>query len=171
MGGVGWQGGGVPMADESPRPGRPRAPRKHAGFLGPLIAWLEERKVCRTEMDLFETMHRNQWLRPRVEEKLRTLDLAVPMEGDLFLRVKRALELFEAVDAGEYPRPMDWDRLEPELKRALTYFVQAGDAIPDHHADGYDDDHREFLEMGERLGPVLEHFAAWQARREFESLG
>ncbi len=153
------------MAESESRP-RKRARRKNAGFLGPLVAWLEKRKVCRTELDLFMTMHRNQWLRPQVEEKLRSLDLTVPLQGELFLHVKRALELFEAIDAGEYPRPRNWAHLEPALKRALAYFVQAGDAIPDHFADGFDDDHREFVQMGELLGPVLEHFAAWTARRE-----
>lgn len=157
-----------PMPDQQPARA---AGRKYPGFLTPLVAWVERRDVDEAALDLFRPMHRNRWLRPQIEAKLKTLDLTQPLHGELFLRVKQSLELFEAIDAGTYPRPNDWEVLEPWLQRALAYFISHEDAIPDHFADGFEDDHREFNDLANRLGPVLDHFAAWQAHRREESGG
>ncbi len=77
----------------------------------------------------------------------------------------------EAIDSGEYSKPEDWAELEPWLQQALAYFVSGQDAIPDHFADGFEDDHREFTALADRLGPVLDHFSAWQAQRREQSGG
>ncbi len=77
----------------------------------------------------------------------------------------------EAIDSGEYSKPEDWAELEPWLQQALAYFVSGQDAIPDHFEDGFEDDHREFTALADRLGPVLDHFSAWQAQRREQSGG
>lgn len=136
--------------------------RKHPEIFGFLVAWLEERPVSQQEIDLLLPTHRNGWLRPQIEPKLAYLDLTRPLEADLHHRVVQALELFEAIHSRQFPAPTDWDVLEPWLQRALAYFVKCGDAIPDHFADGYEDDHREFAEMAKRLGVVLDRFELWR---------
>ncbi len=138
-----------------------RQSRKHPEMFGFLVAWLEERTVCLKSIDLVLPVHRNNWLRPQVEEKLASLDLKKPLEADLHYRVTQALELFEAVHSRHYRPPKEWNELEPWLCRAMAYFVQSGDAIPDHFEDGYEDDHREFVALGTRLGALLDHFDAW----------
>lgn len=151
-------------ARSRPRP-RQTARRQNPGLFGFVFAWLEERFVCSREIDLLLPTHRNRWLRPEVEAKLATLSLDRPLEADLHRRATQALELFEAVDAGEYTPPENWPELAPWLSRALAYFVKNGDAIPDHFEDGFEDDHREFVQMGERLGVLLDHFDVWRSRR------
>lgn len=122
-------------------------------------------------VDLLLPTLRNQWLRPQVEEKLATLDRSRPLEADLHRRVSLALALFEAVEAGRYRKPDNWEELSPWLSRALAYFIKNGDAIPDHFEDGFEDDHREFVRLGERLGVMLDHFEAWHRHQSQRSGG
>lgn len=145
----------------SKAPERRPARRKNPESFGFLFAWLEERTVGSREIDLLLPIHQNDWLRPQVLEKMATLNLDDPIQADLHRRVEQALALFEAVHDGRYRPPKNWEELEPWLSRALAYFIKAGDAIPDHFADGFEDDHREFVEMGRRLGALLDHFEAW----------
>lgn len=128
------------------------------------MAYFEERVVHQRELDLLEAFHRNNWLRPEVEAKLATLDLSLPAHKDLHRLVSLSLALMEAVDAHRYKPPPHWKELEPWLHRALAYFVNHRDAIPDHFEDGLDDDHREFRQLEERLGGMLDHFEVWQKR-------
>lgn len=165
---AGWEAVGaaswsVLMSSRRAKTSRPR--RKTPRLFGFLFAWLEERVVCSRDVDLLLPTHRNRWLRPQVEKKLATLNLERPLDADLHARVTRALELFEAVDNGDYQPPPEWPELAPWLSRALAYFVKNGDAIPDHFEDGFEDDHREFVRMGERLGVLLDHFEFWRRRR------
>lgn len=153
------------------RPSAGTSRRKNSRLFGFVFAWLEERRVCARAIDLVLPTHRNNWLRPDVDAKLATLDLSHPVQADLHRRVTLAMALFEAVDAGEYRAPEGWSELEPWLARALAYFVQNTDAIPDHFEDGYEDDHREFVELGERLGGLLDHFALWWQRRRLGRSG
>lgn len=146
-------------------PERPTGPRKNPESFGFIFAWLEERRVCSREIDLLLPIHQNCWLRPQVLEKMATLNLEDPIQADLHRRAEQALDLFEAVHEGKYRPPKNWPELEPWLARALAYFIKTGDAIPDHFADGFEDDHREFVEMGRKLGALLDHFDAW--RRHF----
>ena len=48
--------------------------------------------------------------------------------------------------------------------RLFAYFVKADDAIPDHFADGFDDDHHEFKQLETQLGEMLDHFSVWRRR-------
>jgi hypothetical protein len=48
--------------------------------------------------------------------------------------------------------------------RLFAYFVKADDAVPDHFADGFDDDHREFKQLETKLGGVLDLFSVWRRR-------
>ncbi len=139
--------------------------RQNPRMLGFLFAWLEERVVCTKAVDLVMPTLRNEWLRPEVEAKLAAFDLSQPLHADLYRRVRLVLDLVEAIDAGDYRRPANWPDLEPWLHRALAYLVKSGDAIPDHFEDGLEDDHREFIELGDRLGVLLDHFEAWQNHR------
>lgn len=134
--------------------------RKTPEILTFLVARLEERTVSQHDLDLILPTHRNGWLRPQIEGKLSTLDRSHPAQADLHHRVSVALELFEAVHAQTFAAPREWPELEPWIQRALAYFVSNTDAIPDHFADGYEDDHREFLQLGERLGVLLDAFEA-----------
>ncbi len=145
-------------------PARRPTGRRNPEVFGFLIAWFEERVVDCAEIDLVPPTHRNRWLRPEIEGKLATLDLSAPIQADLHRRVTLALELFEAVDTGKYRTPRDWPKVLPWLCRSLAYFVKNQDAIPDHFADGFEDDHRELVELGRRLGVLLDHFEAWQRR-------
>ncbi|MCC7376775.1 MAG: hypothetical protein IT581_19100 [Verrucomicrobiales bacterium] len=148
------------------RSGSPRSGRKNPRLFGFVFAWLEEREVCAKAIDLVLPTHRNGWLKPEVQTKLSTLNLDHPVQADLHRRVSQALALLEAVEAGTYRAPDDWHEMQPWLARALAYFVKNGDAIPDHFEDGFEDDHREFVEMGEKLGVLLDHFEAWQRKRK-----
>lgn len=139
--------------------------RKHPEWFGFLVGWLEERFVCTKAIDLVLPSLLNNWFRPEVEEKLKTLDLSNPVHADLHRRVHLALDLYEAVHKGTYRKPKGWRQIEPRLGRALSYFVSNNEAIPDHFEDGYDDDHREFVILGEQLGPLMDHFEAWRDRR------
>ncbi|MBL9137266.1 MAG: hypothetical protein JNK85_15445 [Verrucomicrobiales bacterium] len=143
-----------------------RSPRKNPKLFGFVFAWLEEREVCSRAIDLLLPTHRNGWLKPEVEAKLATLDLNHPVQADLHRRVTQALALLEAVESEAYQAPDDWPEMQPWLARALAYFVKNGDAIPDHFEDGFEDDHREFVEMGEKLGVMLDHFEGWWRKRK-----
>lgn len=142
----------------------PRLParRKTPELFGFVVAWLEDRQVSDQEIDLVLPTHRNGWLRPQIEEKLRTLDLGQPIQADLHRRVTQSLLLFEAIDSQRFQAPRDWAVLEPWVKRALAYFVRTGDSIPDHFEDGFEDDHREFVSLGNRLGALLDKFDHWR---------
>lgn len=143
-----------------------RSQRKNSKLFGFVFAWLEEREVCSRAIDLLLPTHRNGWLKPEVEAKLSTLDLRHPVQADLHRRVTQALALLECVESGDYKVPEDWEEMQPWLARALAYFVKNSDAIPDHFEDGFEDDHREFVLMGERLGVLLDHFEAWNRKRK-----
>ena len=133
-------------------------------FLDLLAAWFERREVRSREIDLVLPTHRNKWLRPEIEAKLQQLNLNDPIHRELHHLVGLSLELFEAVDAGKYKPANDWSEIEPRLKRALAYFVKAGDAIPDHEPTGFDDDHREFRDLAQRAELLLAHFEAHRRR-------
>ena len=159
------------MSTPSSPSSRPRKPtgRKHSEWFGFFVAWMEERVVTTRAIDLVLPSLLNNWFRPEVEEKLKTLDLSNPVHADLSRRVQLALDLYEAVHKGLYRKPRGWREIEPRLGRALSYFVSNHEAIPDHFADGFDDDHREFVILGEQLGPLMDHFEAWrdsQRRKE-----
>lgn len=146
-------------------PRKSPAARRNPKALGFLFAWLEERVVCTKAVDLVVPSLRNRWLRPEVEAKLATFDQSLPIHADLHRRVTLVMDMLEAIEGGRYRTPDNWPDLEPWLHRAIAYFVKAGDAIPDHFEDGLEDDHREFVELGERLGGMLEHFEIWQKRQ------
>jgi hypothetical protein len=129
-----------------------------------LIACFEKREVNLQEIDLVWPTHRNQWLRPEVEAKLKQLNPNDPVHRELHHLVQLSLDLFGAVDAGQYPPGKDWPEIEPRLKRALAYFVKSGDAIPDHEPTGFDDDHREFRDLAQRAELLLAHFDAHRRR-------
>ena len=152
----------------SPAPRKKRAGRKHPAVFGFFVAWLEKRSVCEQTLDLVRPTHLNQWLRPEVEAKLTELDLGKPVHADLHRRVRLALDLYEAVQRGAYGKPRGWREVEPRLGRALSYFVKTHEAIPDHFEDGFDDDHREFVDLGDRLGVLMDHFEVWQRHRSLE---
>ncbi|MCC6234696.1 MAG: hypothetical protein IT580_18785 [Verrucomicrobiales bacterium] len=144
---------------------KPSPGRQNPKLLGFLFAWLEERVVCAKAIDLVIPTLRNRWLRPEVEAKLASLDLSLPLHVDLHRRVTLVMEMLEAIETGKYRTLDNWSEMEPWLHRAIAYFVKAGDAIPDHFEDGLEDDHREFVALGEKLGGMLEHFEAWQEIR------
>ena len=50
-----------------------------------------------------------------------------------------------------------------------AFFVKNHDAIPGPFADGFDDDHREFTGIRERLAGTLDHFELWQSRQGAKS--
>lgn len=152
----------------SPEPSA-ASPRKSSRLFGFLFAYFEERTVGVTEIELLLPTHRNEWLRPEIEEKLARLDLANPVHVELDRLVRLSLALLEAVDRGAYRKPRGWARMDPWLRRALAYFVKTYDAIPDHFADGFDDDHREFRELEERLAGTLLHFEVWEQHRKTKS--
>lgn len=145
------------MAPENLRSSRRRKTPEVLSFL---VARFEERHVRQEDVDLVLPTHRNGWLRPQIEGKLSTLDRSDPVQADLYRRVLIALELFEAVHSKTFDPPREWPELEPWIKRALAYFLSHSDSIPDHFADGFEDDHREFLQLGERLGVLLDAFEA-----------
>jgi hypothetical protein len=129
-----------------------------------LTACFETREVDPQEIDLVWPTHRNKWLRPEVEAKLKQLNLNDPIHRELHHLVSLSLDLFDAVDAGRYQPGKDWPEIEPRLKRALAYFVKSGDAIPDHEPTGFDDDHREFRDLAQRAELLLAHFEAHRRR-------
>ncbi len=129
-----------------------------------LAACFETRVVDPQEIDLVWPTHRNKWLRPEVEEKLKQLNLNDPIHRELHHLVTLSLDLFDAVDAGRYQPGKDWPEIEPRLKRALAYFVKSSDAIPDHEPTGFDDDHREFRDLAQRAELLLAHFEARHLR-------
>jgi hypothetical protein len=129
-----------------------------------LMACFETREVDSKEIDLVRPTHRNKWLRPEVEAKLTQLNLNDPIHRELHHLVSLSLDLFDAVDAGQYQPGKDWLEIEPRLKRALAYFVRSGDAIPDHEPTGFDDDHREFRDLARRAELLLAHFEAHRRR-------
>lgn len=139
-------------------------PRKHPRFFHLLFAYFEERTVSVTEIELVLPIARNEWLRPEIEAKLQSLDPANPLHAELHRLVTWSLELLEAVDCQRYRVPPDWHEMDPWLRRALAYFVKTHDAIPDHFADGFDDDHREFKALEEKLGGLLAHFEVWRRK-------
>jgi len=129
-----------------------------------LTACFETREVDPQEIDLVWPTHRNKWLRPEVEAKLRQLNLNDPIHRELHHLVSLSVDLFDAVDVGRYQPGKDWPEIEPRLKRALAYFVKSGDAIPDHEPTGFDDDHREFRDLAQRAELLLAHFEAHHRR-------
>jgi hypothetical protein len=129
-----------------------------------LTACFETRVVDAREIDLVWPTHRNKWLRPEIEEKLKQLNLNDPIHLELHHLVNLSLDLFDAVDARLYQPGKDWPEIEPRLKRALAYFVKSGDAIPDHEPTGFDDDHREFRDLAQRAELLLAHFEAHHRR-------
>jgi hypothetical protein len=133
-------------------------------WLDLLVACFETREVDPTEIDLVLPTHRNKWLRPEIEAKLEQLNLNDAIHRELHHLVGLSLELFEAVDNGEYRPGKDWPEIELRLKRALAYFVRTGDAIPDHEPTGFDDDHREFRDLAQRAELLLAHFEAHRRR-------
>lgn len=130
-----------------------------------LTAYFEKREVCNRAIDLLLPTHRNNWLRPQVEAKLGLLNLHDPIHRELNHLVSLSLDLFSAVDAGTYQPGPDWSEVEPRLKRALAYFVQGSDAIPDHEPTGFDDDHREFRDLALRAEAVLAHFESRRGKQ------
>jgi hypothetical protein len=128
------------------------------------MAYFEERIVSARELDLLVPMHRNRWLRPQIEAKMAGLNPADPIQHELGRLVSLCLDLLEAVDAGVYRKPSHWAQIEPWLRRSLAYFVNQHDAIPDHFEDGFEDDHREFRQLADRLGLLLIHFEGWRKR-------
>src|SRR5262245_20652765 len=130
-----------------------------------LASYFETREVGSTEIDLVLPTHRNNWLRPEIEAKLQQLNLHDPVHRELHHLVRLSLDLFTAVDSGQYRPGKDWAEIEPRLKRALAYFVKNGDAIPDHEPTGFDDDHREFRDLAQRAELLLAHFEAFRRVR------
>jgi hypothetical protein len=142
------------------------APRKTPRIFQFALEYFEQRIVCLKSIELLLPTHRNRWLRPEVEAKLACLDLRNPLHAELDRLVRLSLALLEAVDAGAYRPPRNWAELDPWLRRALAYFVKSQDAIPDHYEDGFEDDHREFRQLEERLAGTLIHFDVWQQHRQ-----
>ncbi|MBK9139864.1 MAG: hypothetical protein IPM17_14030 [Verrucomicrobia bacterium] len=142
------------------------APRKTPRLFQFALEYFEQRIVCLRAVELLLPSHRNKWLRPEVESKLACLDLTIPLHAELDRLVRLSLALLEAVDAGTYRKPRNWAELDPWLRRALAYFVKSEDAIPDHHEDGFEDDHREFRQLEKRLAGTLIHFEAWYEHRK-----
>ena len=64
------------------------------------------------------------------------------------------------MDGKQFDPGPAWPSIEPQLLRALAYFVREGDAIPDHLPHGYDDDMREFRLLGERASQLFDVFEA-----------
>jgi len=131
-----------------------------------LTACFETRLVDPQEIDLVWPTHRNKWLRPEVEVKLKQLNLNDPIHRELHHLVNLSLDLFDAIDTGIYQPGKDWPEIEPRLKRALAYFVKSGDAIPDHEPTGFDDDHREFRDLAQRAELLLVHFEAHHPKND-----
>lgn len=151
-------------------PNRPATPsRKIPKLLGFLLSYFEERIVCVKAVELLLPTHRNKWLQPEVEEKLALLDPDNAVHSELARLVRLSLALVEAVDNGTYRKPRGWARMEPWLRRALAYFVKTHDSIPDHYEDGFDDDHREFRSLEDRLAGTLAHFEAWHRHRQVKA--
>ena len=141
-----------------------KRPRKNSRIFHRLFAYFEERTVSVIEIELVLPIARNEWLRPEIDAKLASLDLSNPIHAELYRLVTLSHDLLETVDQGRYRTGPDWPDLDPWLRRALAYFVKANDAIPDHFADGFDDDHREFKRLETKLGGMLDHFAVWRRR-------
>jgi hypothetical protein len=151
-------------------PNSPSPPsRKTPKLFGFLLSYFEERIVCVKAVELLMPTHRNRWLRPEIDEKLALLDPGNPVHAELDRLVRLSLALVEAVDNGVYRKPRGWREMEPWLRRALAYFVKTHDSIPDHYEDGFDDDHREFRSLEDRLAGTLVHFEAWHQHRSAAS--
>src|ERR1700745_380913 len=88
-----------------------------------LVACFETREVGPTEIDLVLPTHRNKWLRPEIEAKIEQLNLNNPIHRETPYLGGLSLDLFEAVDTGQYRPGRDWPEIELRLKRALAYFV------------------------------------------------
>jgi hypothetical protein len=146
-------------------PNHPK-PVPNRSVLDLFLALFERRDVDQKELDLLLPTHRNNWLRPQAEAKLRQLNPDDPIHRELHRLVTLCLNLFIAVDAERYQPGKDWLEIEPRLRRALAYFVKQYDAIPDHEPTGFDDDHREFRLLSERAELLLAHFEAHQPKGE-----
>ena len=129
-----------------------------------LFAYFEERTVSVIETERVLPIARNPWLRPGIDAKLTSLDLANPIHAELYRLVTLSHALLETVDQGRYRIGPDWPDLDPWLRRASAYFVKANDAIPDHFADGFDDHHRESKPLETQLGGMLDPFSVWRRR-------
>jgi hypothetical protein len=126
--------------------------------LADLLAYFEVRTVTTLEVDLVRPTHENGWLRPQIEAKLAQLHPTCPDHCELRRLVTLSLDLLTAVDEGRFVPGQAWAHVEPRLLRALAYFVQEADAIPDHLPQGYDDDMREFRQLAQSAGDLFAVF-------------
>lgn len=130
--------------------------------LADFLAYFEVRNVSTRDIELIRPTHANGWLRPQIQAKLDRLHPNCPDHLELQRLVTLSLELLSAVDAGRFNPGPTWAEVEPRLLRALAYFVQEGDAIPDHLPHGFDDDMREFKGLAERANDLFGVFEAVQ---------